>query len=1050
VKADVHNQLSIPPEVQCLVFAHRELEDGHTLADYNVRSNDTIKLSIRLRGGGSLPLSDFSEEDGEPLRAPIPPRQDTGQRPKGRPLISSGSQMKLARCLNMLETATRHKMGRETDAPHGTPSIHECVSFPLSVGRCRYPLVCNPPYVPVKDNPTGCYLRDFSLPSEWTGRRILATFGGASSAYYVWVNGQPVGYAQDSFMPSEFDVTALVRLGDDNTNTIAVQVMRFSDGSYIEDQDHWWTSGVFRDVETFAAPSTTISDYVVQATLDNKYQDGILKARVQLDGLQDDKSYSVQFRLYDWEGFTMDPSTEQDIRLPDLSPIFEHTEAVTGGQQTSTDAAPFKQREEIPLLAETSAGQDHHAFLEWTVRVPSVRPWTAETPNLYFMTIGLLEGGKSEALQWEGMRVGFRTVEIRESQLMVNGRPIVVRGVNGHEHDPKAGKAVSLQSTWADLRLMKQHNINAVRTSRYPNAPFLYDMCDELGLFVVDEANIECHGKGYSPILKYIFFNSSEIPFSRLASDPEYRSQWLACVTRMAQRDKNHPSIIVWSLGNEAGTGPNVRAAYRWLKRYDPARPVQYECGGSPIDVSDIKCPMYPPVEVIKQYGHQQTDKRPMILCEYQHAMGNSNGSFREYWEAFSHHANLQGGFISGWVDQCVPKTFDKIEAWAYGGDFGDTINDANFNINGLVLPDRTIKPCMHEVKYFYQPIAVHLLGAKAAPGGDTVTVTIRITNQFIHQSVTHDMIRFEAVFSTDTAFDAYESQAIKCPTLEPGAGEEVTVEGRMPPKNAAMGTEGGKEGCIPDVWITVRAILGKTTKWADEGHVVATERLSLTDSFRDALPTAPGPQTFLRFPPAGGDAAKDLTIEDCGDYVAVQGEDFKLAFDRGRLGGLISWVAIPWSRQEWADLATKPDQEFAIEYIWDGHGPSVCFVRAPTDNDRGGATAGGVLDIARQVFEKGLGNILSFSSKILRIAMNRSPISEVINYASRWGRAKLYDLHKPIGHFDEHVRTLENPSGGSIKVAEVSFAQTIAPGQAIDPYFQAHAPTRAHSDPCT
>ncbi|CEM02680.1 unnamed protein product [Vitrella brassicaformis CCMP3155] len=897
----------------------------------------------------------------------------------------------------------------------------------------KYPFVCNPPYVPASDNPTGCYLRDFSLPSSWAGRRILLTFGGVSSAYYVWVNGQPVGYAQDSFMPSEFDVTALVRLGDDATNTIAVQVMRFSDGSYIEDQDHWWTSGIFRDVELFAAPVTAISDYGVQATLDNKYQDGILKARVQLAGLEDGRSYSVQFRLYDWEGLTMDPSTPQDIRLPAMSPIFEHTENVTSGQRTAPDAPTSTRREETPLLAETIRDQEHGACVEWTVRVPSVRPWTAETPSLYFLTIGLVEGGQHEALQWEGVRVGFRTVEICDSQLMVNGRPIVVRGVNRHEHDPKAGKAVSLQSAWDDLRLMKQHNINAVRTSHYPNAPFLYDMCDELGLFVVDEANIECHGDtptGYSPIAKYILFNQSEIPFGRLASDPEYRNQWLARVTRMAQRDKNHPSIIVWSLGNEAGTGPNVRAAYRWLKRYDPTRPVQYECDGSPVEVSDIKCPMYPPVEVVEQYGKQQADRRPMILCEYQHAMGNSNGSFRDYWEVFSRHANLQGGFIWDWVDQGVPKTFNKIECWAYGGDFGDTINDANFNINGLVLPDRTIKPCMHEVKYFYQPLAFHLLSAKAGlqGRGGMVTVTIRVTNRHIHQSVTQDMIHLEAAFSTDTAFDFYDSRAVEYPAVEAGACEEVTIEGRMPPR--------GKGGCMPDVWLTLRAILTKTTKWADAGHVVATERLTLTDSLRDAVQAVPDPHALLRAPPAVGaaadaDADRELTIEDCGDYVAVRGGDFKLAFDRSRLGGLISWVAIPRSHQEWGDLTRKPSRELAIEYIWDGHGPSVCFVRAPTDNDRGGATAGGALDIASQVLARGLGNIL-------RIATHKPPGREGISYASRWEKAKLFELHKPIVHFDAHIRTLEDPiAGGSMTVAEVSFSQTIAPNHAVDPYFE-------------
>ncbi len=401
-----------------------------------------------------------------------------------------------------------------------------------------YPFPANPPRVPHGDNPVGSYRRTFELPREWQGRRAFLHFAGVRSAMYVWINGESVGYSQGSKTPAEFDITPYVRI--DAANTLAVEVYRFSDGSYLEDQDYWKISGIERDVYLVSFPQVRIRDFFAIADLDSEYRDGVLSVDVEV--------------------VSHDPSVHGEYSL-DLE-LFDRR-----------DDPVFRRRTHGISLA----GEDR-AEVRFRQEIPRPRPWTAETPNLYTLVLSL-RNSRGNALEAVGCRVGFRRVEVREGLLKINGRPIHLRGVNRHEHDPVTGRYVTEESMLQDIRLMKRFNINAVRTSHYPNTPRWYELCDEHGLYVIGEANIESHGMGYHPDVT-------------LGNDPDWRAAHLDRIERMVERDKNHPSVIIWSLGNEAGDGVNFEAAYDWIKRRDPSRPVQYEQADLRPH-TDIFCPMY-------------------------------------------------------------------------------------------------------------------------------------------------------------------------------------------------------------------------------------------------------------------------------------------------------------------------------------------------------------------------------------------------------------------------------------------------------------------------
>jgi len=508
-----------------------------------------------------------------------------------------------------------------------------------------------PPFVPHDDNPVGSYKKTFNIPKDWKGREIILHFGAVKSAMYIWINGQKVGYSQGSKLPAEFNITDFVKKG---INSLAVEVYRWSDGSYLECQDFWRISGIERDVYLWSTPKVHIYNFFVHVSLDEDYYNGKLRTEIEIQNFAktDKKDYSVNFYLYN-----------ADNKL--VTTITKH----------------FKNDKEITDLSlETKVENPHR--------------WTAETPYLYTLILELKKGNRT--LEYESHKVGFRNVEMKNGQLNVNGVPILIKGVNRHEHDEFAGHVVSHKSMEKEMALLKQNNINAVRTSHYPDDPYWYQLCDKYGIYLFDEANIESHGMGYHPD-------------RTLGNNPHWEKAHLDRIRRMVERDKNHPSIIVWSMGNEAGDGVNFDTCSNWLHWRDPSRPVHYE-RALKRPIVDIFSPMYAGIDYIKRYAKSEP-YRPLILCEYAHSMGNSTGNLQDYWDIIEKYPALQGGFIWDWIDQGLAKYNEAgTKYWAYGGDYGSegTPSDGNFCLNGLINPDYSIHPALHEVKKVYQYIKIY------------------------------------------------------------------------------------------------------------------------------------------------------------------------------------------------------------------------------------------------------------------------------------------------------------------------------------------------------
>jgi beta-galactosidase len=503
----------------------------------------------------------------------------------------------------------------------------------------------NPPFVPHDKNPVGSYRKNFMLDKNWKGRKIILHFGDVKSAFYLWVNEKFIGYSEGSKLPAEFDITNIVK---DGNNTIAAQVYRYSDGAYLEDQDFWRISGMERSVYLYAQPQQHIQDFTVKQDLDETYTNGLFGADVQLTG--NTKAVSITCILQSNDG--------KDL-------LFNKTLAAKG-----------------------------LANIHFESIVPNPKKWSGEAPNLYTLVLELKDADQ-KTIEVKTKKVGFRKNEIRNGQYLLNGKPILFKGVNRHEHDPYTGHALSEESMLNDIKVFRQLNINAVRTCHYPNDERWYELCDEYGIYVVDEANIESHGMGYNLT-------------RTLGNNPAFEAMHLDRTKRMYYRDKNHPSIITWSLGNEAGNGINFYNTYRLLKSLDRSRPVQYEKAGQEWN-TDIVCPMYPTLEEVEKYA-QGNPARPYIMCEYEHAMGNSEGNFAEYWDLVNKYPSLQGGFIWDYVDQGFAKKNEKGKMfWAYGGDYGpaDVPSDNNFNCNGLVAPDRSWHPHAYEVKNVHSNIKI-------------------------------------------------------------------------------------------------------------------------------------------------------------------------------------------------------------------------------------------------------------------------------------------------------------------------------------------------------
>lgn len=531
--------------------------------------------------------------------------------------------------------------------------------FPVYT-NIEYPYEINPPYMPAY-NPAGCYLRNFSIPDNWDNHEVFLHFAGVNSALYVWVNGTKVGYSEGSKTPAEFNITSYLKEGE---NQLAVQVIRWSDGTYLEDQDFWRLSGIERDVRLYASPKkASVRDFTARTLLDETYVNSTLNADVLLSNTYKNTSQgSVVFELFD------------------------------NNQSIGKTTHPYKIKKGKQLSVAT------------TISNKNIKLWSAETPNLYNLWVRVFDKSGKET-QAFSQAVGFRDVKLKDGQLHINGQAVLFKGVNRHEHDEWTGHVVSKASMLKDIEVMKANNINAVRTSHYPNDTYWYELCNKYGIYVIDEANIESHGFHYK---------KADTP----AYKPEFEAMHLDRIERMVKRDKNQPSIISWSLGNEAGDGPTFVKAYKWIKAYDTTRPVMYERTSEHPDMknknidlephSDFLSWMYAPMEMIKKEYLGKFPNRPFIWCEYSHAMGNSNGDIADLWDMVRSERQMQGGFIWDFVDQGLAAYDEKNQKyWKFGGDFAPEgyHTDGNFCLNGIVNADRTPHPALAEVKHVYQNV---------------------------------------------------------------------------------------------------------------------------------------------------------------------------------------------------------------------------------------------------------------------------------------------------------------------------------------------------------
>ncbi|KAL3697992.1 hypothetical protein R1sor_012068 [Riccia sorocarpa] len=718
-----------------------------------------------------------------------------------------------------------------------------------------YPFPIDPPKVP-EQNPTGCYRRTFRLPTEWKGRRTFLSFEAVDSAFYVWVNGTLIGYSQDSRLPAEFDITDYCHGADSGKeNVLAVQVMRWSDGSYLEDQDHWWLSGIHRDVILLSKPEVMIADYSVETEVIQEEDTATIKVEVVVEaprglvatgGLY---SYSAEVIVFESWPEPGSVQVDQDQNFP-----------------------PEVARVEIQGIRDSSVGCHVRGTVSLKINKPNL--WSAEKPYLYTLVL-VLKKPEGEVLDCEACRIGIRQITKAYKEVLVNGKPVIFRGVNRHEHHPRVGKTNIEACLIKDIVLMKQHNVNAVRTCHYPQHPRWYELCDLFGLYVIDEANIETHGFDPEPWPQ---------PKRQLTWDPAWASAMLSRVINMVERDKNHASIIYWSLGNEAGYGPNHDAMAGWVRSRDPSRPVHYEGGGARTKATDVVCPMYMRVWDIVKIAQDPEESRPLILCEYSHAMGNSNGNIHEYWEAINQTHGLQGGYIWDWVDQGLLKVAaDGNKYWAYGGDFGDVPNDLNFCLNGLTWADRTIHPALEEVKYVYQPIGIALSGEQ-----------VEIWNRHFFTSL--DDLQFSWSLLADGS--VLGSGSVDIPSLEPR--ERHVIPSESEPWYKLWRTSAAFE-----VYLTIEARLSSSKRWVQAGHDVASQQIK--------LPTLnPRQVKVLDLSDA---SAQGLVLSDSDNLITIEPEarDWIMTFDKA--GGIIN----SWKVNE-RDLFSS--------------GPVPCFWRAPTDND--------------------------------------------------------------------------------------------------------------------
>lgn len=671
------------------------------------------------------------------------------------------------------------------------PSNWELKGFGIPVyTNVTYMFPANPPYIPHSINNVGSYKRNFEISKNWEGKDIYLHFAGVSGAMYVWVNGKRVGYNEGSKTPAEFNITEFIRKGN---NTIAVQVLRWSDASYMEDQDFWRLSGIERDVYLYASEKVTVRDFRVVSDLVNDYNDGVFKLDLKVDNHSEaNVKKEITVKLLDGDNEVYSETKNVSLNLGRTTVSFKNN-------------------------------------------IPNVKTWNAEVPNLYTL---LIKTDKEST----AIKVGFRNIVIKNSQFLVNGKPVLIKGANLHDHSDTKGHVVSESLTLKDLTLMKQNNLNAIRCSHYPKNPHFYRMCDKYGFYVVDEANIETHGMGATN-------QGLDHNKEKQAAHPAYLPQWKAMhldrTIRMFERDKNYPCIVTWSLGNEAGNGENFFATYAWLKEHDTTRPTQYE-GATGYENTDIQPPMYMTIPYMIEYA-ESSPSRPLIQCEYAHAMGNSVGNLQDYWDIIEKHDIMQGGFIWDWVDQGIlTETESGEKYWAYGGDLGggDLQNDNNFCLNGIVNPDRTAHPTLEEVKKVYQCIKFKVIG--------TTKGIVEIKN--IYDFTNLNAFNFSWVLlengkeiATGTLSDI---------DVKPYASTQVKIDLPVLTNESA------------EYNLNLYAKSKTASDLVPQGHVVSYEQLRLTDYAFDSFEQ---------------NTTDNLSVLLNDNQLSIKGEGFEIAFDKAK-----------------------------------------------------------------------------------------------------------------------------------------------------------------------
>ena len=754
---------------------------------------------------------------------------------------------------------------------YGTP-IYVSAGYPFKIDPPRVMGEPKVDYTTYKErNPVGQYRRSFQLPAGWEARgQTFLRFEGVMSAFYVWINGERVGYSQGSMEPSEFNITNYLHAGE---NQIALEVYRYSDGSYLEDQDFWRFGGIHRSIHLLHTSDIRIRDYAVRTLpVSTDYQDFIL----QID---------PQFSVY--RGMTGKGTTLQGV-LKDAS-----------GREIAT----LKGDVEDILDLEHKAGRMNEWYPQrgprklgrMSATIKSPKRWTAETPYLYKLHLTLLTA-EGEVIEQVEQSVGFRSVEIRNGQLLVNGVPVRFRGVNRHEHDPRTARVMSEERMLQDILLMKQANINAVRTSHYPNVSRWYELCDSLGLYVMDEADIEEHGLR-----------------GTLASTPDWHAAFLDRAVRMAERDKNHPSIVIWSMGNESGYGPNFAAISAWLHDFDPTRPVHYEgaqgAGGEPDPKTvDVISRFYTRVkqeylnpgiaegedkeraenarwERLLEIAERTNDNRPVMTSEYAHSMGNALGNFKEYWDEIYSNPRMLGGFIWDWVDQGIYKTLpDGRIMVAYGGDFGDKPNLKAFCFNGLLMSDRETTPKYWEVKKVYSPVELRVESGE-----------LRVTNRNHHT----DLSQYRCLWTLSIDGKQKDQGEITLPEVAPGESETIPLPVSIAGKKASA-------KATSDLRLTISFILKRDALWAKAGHEVAWEQFCIQE----------GALLSSELENRGR-----LKVRADEEHLSISGSGFSIQWEKNATGSLTSLT------YHGKEMLAHP-ADFPLQ-------PVTQAFRAPTDNDK-------------------------------------------------------------------------------------------------------------------